>query len=118
MADDGVYRGRLRCAAIPGLTLAPVDVEFIMTARGGGASYQRPILSFDGHQVVAQETGAGTVASDGTVDLRGGASGRLGTFTARYTGRLSGTHLELSGTEIFTAPQQYNRPCTATLDRG
>jgi hypothetical protein len=116
-ADDGVYRGRLRCASIPNLTVAPVDVEFSMTVRSGTISYQRPVLSYDGKQVVAQETGTGSFAAAGSVSLQGGASGRLGTFTARYTGRATGSHLELNGTPAFTAPQQYDRPCMISLDR-
>jgi hypothetical protein len=115
---DGAYRGRLRCAAIPTLTVAPVDVEFTMTVQGGRATYQRPVLSYDGRQTVGEESGTGTVAADGTVTLRGGVSGSLGVFVAHYTGRLSGTHLDLSGTESFTAPRQYERSCTISLDRG
>ncbi len=115
---DGTYRGRIRCAAIPSLTLAPVDVEFTLTIRGATATYQRPVLSYDGRQTVGQETGTGTVAADGAVTLLGGISGSLGVFVAHYTGRLSGAHLDLSGTESFTAPRQYERSCTISLDRG
>ncbi len=115
---DVAYRGRIRCAAIPTLTVAPVDVEFTLTIRGATAAYQRAVLSYDGRQTVGQETGTGTVAVDGTVTLRGGISGSLGTFVAHYTGRLSGAHLDLSGTESFTAPRQYERSCAISLDRG
>ena len=115
---EGVYRGRLRCAAIPSLTLGPVEVDFTMTVRGAGATYQRPVLSFDGKQTVGQETGTGTVGADGAVVLQGGITGSLGAFTARYTGRLAGTHLDLSGTANFTAPRQYERTCSVSLDRG
>ncbi len=115
---DGIYRGRLRCAAIPSLTVAPVDTEFTLTIRGATASYQRPVLSFDGRQTVGQESGTGTVAADGTVALLGGVSGSLGVFVAHYNGRLSGTHADLSGTESFTSPRQYERSCTISLDRG
>ena len=115
---DGTYRGRIRCAAIPSLTVAPVDVEFTLTIRGATATYQRPVLSYDGRQTVGQETGAGTVAADGTVTLQGGISGSLGVFVAHYTGRLSGAHIDLSGTESFTAPRQYERSCTISVDRG
>ena len=115
---DGTYRGRIRCTAIPSLTVAPVDVEFALTIRGAAATYQRPVLSYDGRQTVGQDTGSGIVAADGTVSLQGGISGSLGTFVAHYTGRLSGAHLDLSGTESFTAPRQYERSCTISLDRG
>jgi hypothetical protein len=115
---DGTYRGRIRCAAIPSLTVAPVDVEFTMTIRGATATYQRPVLSYDGRQTVGQENGTGTVGTDGAVVLQGGVSGSLGVFVAHYTGRLSGAHLDLSGTESFTAPRQYERSCTISLDRG
>ena len=114
---DGIYRGRLRCAAIPSLTIAAVDVEFTLTIRGATASYQRPVLSYDGRQTVGQESGTGTVGADGTVTLQGGVSGSLGVFVAHYSGRLSGAHLDLSGTESFTAPRQYERSCTISLDR-
>lgn len=97
--------------------MAPVDVEFILTIRGATASYQRTVMSYDGRQPVGQETGTGTVAADGTVTLQGGISGSLGAFVAHYTGRLSGAHLDLSGTESFTAPRQYERSCTISLDR-
>jgi hypothetical protein len=115
---DGTYRGRLRCAAIPTLTVAPVDVEFTLTVRGATATYQRPVLSYDGRQPVGQENGTGTVAADGTVTLQGGVSGSFGVFVAHYTGRLSGAHLDRSGTESFIAPRQYERLCTISLDRG
>lgn len=115
---DGTYRGRIRCAAIPSLTLAPVDVDFIMKVRGATATYQRPVLSYDGRQTVGQESGTGTVGADGTVVLQGGIRGSLGAFAARYTGRLSASHLDLTGTESFTAPRQYDRACAISLDRG
>jgi hypothetical protein len=118
VAADGTYQGRLRCAEIPSLTVAPVDVEFTMTVRGGAATYQRPILSYDGHQTVGQEIGTGSVGADGSVVLQGGVNGSLGAFTARYTGRLAGAHLDLSGTASFTRPRQYDRSCTISLDRG
>jgi hypothetical protein len=116
-AADGIYLGRLRCAEIPSLTLGPVDVEFSLTVRGATATYQRPILSYDGRQTVGQETGSGTVGADGNVVLQGGVTGRLGTFSARYTGRLAGTRLDLSGTESFTAPRQYERSCSISVSR-
>jgi len=116
-AADSIYRGKLRCAAIPSLTLAPVEVDFTMTVQGSSATYQRPVLSYDGKQTVGTETGTGTVGADGSVVLQGGISGRLGAFTARYTGRLTVGHLDLSGTESFTAPRQYERSCTISLDR-
>jgi len=117
-AADGTYHGRLRCAAIPSLTLAPVDVEFSMTVRGAAATYQRPILSFDGGQTVGTETGSGAVGADGGIVLQGVVNGRLGAFTARYSGRISGGHIDLAGAESFTAPRQYERSCSISLDRG
>jgi hypothetical protein len=116
-AAEDHYHGRLRCAEIPSLTLAPVDVEFSMTIGGTVATYMRPILSYDGKQTVGQETGRGTVGPDGAVVLYGVVNGRLGAFTARYSGRLSGTNIELSGTENFTAPRQFERPCTIAARR-
>ncbi|HTZ34898.1 MAG TPA: hypothetical protein VMB84_02670 [Stellaceae bacterium] len=118
VAADGVYRGKLNCAAIPTLTIAPVTVDFTMIVRGASASYQRPVLSYDGHATVGQETGTGTVSADGTIVLQGGINGRLGAFSARYAGRLNGTHVELSGIENFTAPRQYERSCSISLDAG
>jgi hypothetical protein len=114
---DGTYRGRLRCAAIPTLTVAPVDVEFTLTIHGATATYQRPVLSYDGRQTVGQESGTGTVTADGTVTLQGGISGSLGVFVAHYSGRLSGAHVDLSGMENFVSPRQYERSCTSSLDR-
>jgi len=116
-AADDTYRGRLRCDAIPSLTVAPVDVEFTMAVHGATATYRRPVLSWDGQQMVGTEIGTGTIGADGSVILQGGVSGRLGAFIARYTGRIAGTHLDLSGTESFTAPRQYERSCTITVDR-
>jgi len=89
-----------------------------MTVRGAIATYQRPVLSYDGRQTVGQENGTGTFGADGAIVLQGGISGSLGAFTARYTGRLSGTHIDLSGTESFSRPRQYERSCTISLDRG
>lgn len=114
---DGTYRGRIRCAAIPSLTVAPVDVEFTLTVRGTTATYQRPVLSYDGRQTVGQENGTGTVGADGTVTLLGGVSGSLGVFVAHYTGRLSGAHLDLSGANTSARARSRSTAASSTPPR-
>jgi hypothetical protein len=68
-AEDIVYRGKMRCAPIPGAT-GELVVAIAMTARDGLVAYQRPIIALDGRTVLGKESGTGKIAPDGSVVLR------------------------------------------------
>ena len=81
------------------------------------ANYQRNIIALDGVQVLGQESGTGSIDSDGSINLKGGASTKRSTFTVEYKGKVSGSRVALAGTQMYTVPRQFTRDCTISLDR-
>ncbi len=99
---DGAYRGTLNCAKLS-WTRAPLANEPVSIAiKDGTVSYSRVLYGVDRNTVVGQESGSGTVAPDGAIALNGGYTGRLGSMTAAYRGKLAGGAAILNGTQSVT----------------
>jgi hypothetical protein len=68
--------------------------------------------------VVGKETGSGTVAADGTMNLSGGWTGQRDTLQASYGGKLVAGTAILSGKHVVTYQgRSYDRSCTLTVRR-
>ena len=113
---DGAYRGTLNCAKLS-WTKAPLTNEPVSVAiMNGKVSYSRVLYGADRSTVVGQESGTGTVASDGAIVLSGGSSGRLGSMTATYKGKLEGGAAILNGAQSVTNQGKTEiRACTLQL---
>ena len=110
------YQGKIQCAALSS-GVGQLATKASVKVQGTTASYERPIIGLDGSSVLGQETGTGTVSPDGTIVLRGGASTSLSTFTATYSGRITGRRVELYGTQNHTTPRKFDRSCSISADQ-
>ena len=113
---DGAYRGTLNCAKLS-WTKAPLTNEPVSVAiLDGKVSYSRVLYGVDRTKVVGQESGTGTIASDGAIALSGGSTGSLGTMKATYKGKLDGGSGILNGAQSVTYQGQTEiRACTLQL---
>jgi hypothetical protein len=108
--------GRIRCAALPGRTSAPLDAEFALSLIGTLARYERNVRSPGSNAVgtLYFERGQGVVQLDGGLVLEGGAAGQGWSYTARYAGRLVGAAAELRGAQSWDGQP---RECVISLRR-
>ncbi|MCC7281398.1 MAG: hypothetical protein IT556_03370 [Acetobacteraceae bacterium] len=117
---DGVWQGRIRCEAAG--SLGALNAPIKVTIAGNRASYEREIRSTsDRSQVLATETGSGTVAADGTVRMNGTVGAATWRQDSNFTGRMQRPTTTLGG-GITTFSRQNNagveRRCTATITPG
>jgi len=114
-ALDGIYKGDLHCAAVPGL--GPLNVAITVTVGAGHAGYSRSVLSPDGKEAIGMETGIGMVASDGTIALSGTASGKTYRAAASYQRKIESGNMALTGVHdwVIQDRQPFRRNCTASL---
>ena len=118
-----VWSGILRCATIPGAATLPLHQPVTITVAGNRASYERSVRR--SNTAVATpytESGAGTVAPDGSVVLMAEVTARTFAYTARYEGVLppQGGHARLAGVQTWlagTSEPGYRRRCSMELDR-
>ncbi len=113
---DGAYRGTLNCAKLSWtkvpLTNEPVSVAIM----DGKVSYSRVLYGVDRNTVVGQESGTGTIAPDGAIELTGGSSGRLGNLKATYKGKIEAGAATLNGAQSVTYQGKTEiRACTLQL---
>ena len=117
-----VWKGRMRCDPIPGMTsltlVQPVDITVV----DGQASYQRIVRRGDmGGDSENVERGGGPVAADGTVTLTGSVTSPRYSYTATYEGRLppNGRTGGLAGVQHWRARSisSFDRPCSWSLQR-
>ena len=113
---DGAYRGTLNCAKLS-WTKAPLSNEPVSVAiLDGKVSYSRVLYGVDRSTVVGQETGTGTIAPDGAIELAGGSTGRLGTMKATYKGKIEAGAAILDGAQSVTYQGKTEiRACTLQL---
>jgi hypothetical protein len=117
---DGSYSGVIRCEAIPGQTTGRLQTDFTMKVAAGKVEYQRPVLQPTSRvRTGVIERGTGTVSPEGAISLIGGASGRDWNYEASYQGRVTGTSVQLSGSQLWRLPgrAEHSRPCTIALAR-
>ncbi len=118
-AQAETYRASLSCAKLP-FTRAPLDNEPVELAiSGGAATYSRTLYGSDRNTVVGKETGTGTLAPDGRLQLSGGWKGRQDILTARYSGKLAAGAGTLHGSQsgTFLGQPYSNRDCTLRVGR-
>jgi hypothetical protein len=113
---DGAYRGTLNCAKLS-WTKAPLSNEPVSVAIvDGKVSYSRVLYGVDRTTVVGQESGTGTIDSDGAIALTGGSTGRLGSMTATYKGKVENAAAILNGAQSVTSHGKTEiRACTLQL---
>lgn len=114
---DGAHRGTLNCAKLS-WTKAPLSNEPVSVAiMDGKVNYSRVLYGADRSTVVGQESGTGTIAPDGAMELSGGSSGRLGTMKATYKGKIEGGSGILNGAQSVTYQDKTEiRACTLQLN--
>ncbi len=115
-AFDGAYHGTLNCAKLS-WTKAPLSNEPVSVAiLDGKVSYSRVLYGVDRSTVVGQESGSGTIAPDGTIEITGGSTGRLGTMKATYKGKIEAGAAILDGAQSVTYQGKTEiRACTLQL---
>lgn len=117
----GRWSGTIRCEPIPGVTRAPLTGPFTLTASGGAARYERPIMDpNDTNRPTAYvERGEGRIGPDGALRLTGGAQGQTFRYTAAYQGRLvANAPVELTGSQDWSGARAGQRACTISLRPG
>ncbi len=117
---DGTWQGRLRCEAAG--TLGALSAPIKLSVTGSRITYEREVRNPSNRsQVVATETGSGTVAPDGQVRMSGAVSGAGWRQDSSYSGRLVRPSATLPGT-ITTFDRANNagieRRCTITVSPG
>jgi hypothetical protein len=114
---DGAYRGTLNCAKLS-WTKAPLTNEPVSIAvMDGKASYSRVLYGADRTTAIGQESGTGTVETDGTIALAGGSAGKLGTMKATYKGKIESGAGILNGVQSVTYHGKTEiRACTLQLN--
>jgi hypothetical protein len=118
---DGAWKGEISCAKLS-FTKGPLKVPMDLTVSGGKATYSRDVLNADGSRIVGTEEGTGTVAADGAISLtaiwKSAAEKPRYTYTASYSGNLSGDRGSLRGTQIWSFDRKTeDRSCSITLRR-
>lgn len=118
---DGAWTGQITCAKLS-FTTGTLKTAMEMKVEKGQASYSRDVFNKDGSRVVGNESGAGTVAADGALTLnatwKSAEEKPRYTYTASYSGKLSGRAGTLKGTQVWSFDgKTENRSCSITLKR-
>jgi hypothetical protein len=115
---DGQYKGKLDCAKLA-YTVSDLEAEPVtLTISGGTISYSRTLYNHSRNEVVGKESGAGTVAADGSISISGGWSGTHDSVKANYRGKFSGGAATLSGRQVISYDgKTYNRACSLTISK-
>lgn len=118
---DGAWTGQITCAKLS-FTTGTLKTAMEMKVEKGQASYSRDVFNKDGSRVVGNESGAGTVAADGALTLnatwKSAEEKPRYTYTASYSGKLSGKAGTLKGTQVWSFDgKTENRSCSITLKR-
>jgi hypothetical protein len=118
------YTGTLDCTANAFMT-APLHAKITVIVSGMQATYSRDVFSPARKEIVGQETGTGTLATNGDVTLKGGwqsagssrSSGQPAwDIEGSYSGNLGTSGGSLSGKQTSTVNgQTYDRTCTIAL---
>ena len=119
---DGKWTGTISCAKLS-FTKGALKVAMDMTVSGTSATYAREVLNADGSRIVGTEEGTGKVATDGKLDLtatwKSADERPRYTYTASYSGTLSGRSGAIRGTQVWSFDgKTENRSCSIALKRG
>src|SRR6266705_7162282 len=114
--------GTISCAKLS-FTKGALKVAMDMTVSGTSATYAREVLNADGSRIVGTEEGTGKVAADGKLDLtatwKSADERPRYTYTASYSGTLSGKSGAIRGTQVWSFDgKTENRSCSIALKRG
>ena len=118
---DGAWTGQITCAKLSFIT-GTLKTAMKMKVEKGQASYSRDVFNKDGSRVVGNESGTGAVAADGALTLnatwKSAEEKPRYTYTASYSGKLSGRAGTLKGTQVWSFDgKTENRSCSITLKR-
>ncbi len=114
------WTGRMRCEALPGRTMGPLDVAFALTIAGNRAHYERNVRDARSNALASGywERGEGVLAPDGTLRLEGGAAAQRWSYSAVYEGRLGRGRGELQGAQFWQdGGGTLRRACAINLRR-
>ena len=116
VAAPGSYRGMYVCPTMtgaPGIFRIPIDVVI----RNGNVEFARPLLNWNGTQVIGNEMAFGTIDADGKVHLTSAWYNGGIIFHAEYSGTLTPSGGTFMGTQTWHSPRGLNgsRTCTAAF---
>ncbi len=118
---DGSWHGQITCAKLS-FTKGTQKVAMTMTVSGGQATYSRQVYNKDNTAVVGTEEGTGPVASDGAIKLtatwKSPKADPKYTYTASYSGTMTGNAAQLRGTQVWTYEgKSEDRACSIALSK-
>jgi hypothetical protein len=114
---NGTYKGMFNCEKLP-WTKGPQHVAIEIVVSDDKAKYSRTIYNWDNSAVVGQESGSGSIGSDGTIRVTGGWHGGRDEYEAVYAGKLNASGGSLRGIQNWTHEgKSYTRECSMTVSR-
>ena len=118
---DGTYRGTIACDPIPGVTAGPLKTLFTLRVAGDVISYEREVIRPTREAPLGiTESGSGSINGRNELILTGTAKGRTFRNDARYSGKLAGNPICLTGAQVWTyidKPTPHTRPCTIEVTK-
>ena len=118
----GVYQGTLTCQEIRGVTRAGYNFPLKLVVTDTQASYEREFRSDDGKRPLGVfERGAGTVAANGDIVLRGSFTSvqTKRSMTVEYRGKIEAGRARLAGTQRWsTEAGPSDRNCQIDATKG
>lgn len=113
----GPYRGTYVCQNKLGVGPDILRVPLDLVIRNGNVEFARPLLKWNGTQVIGNEMASGTIDADGKVHLTSAWYNGGIIFHAEYSGSLTPGGGTFMGTQTWHSPRGRNgsRTCTAAF---